>query len=142
MRGCCTPGVPLRIVICIDECQPGNPLRPEKSRMLQCIYWAIADWPQWLLHRTAAWPVFGLLRSTECEQMPDAGSQLMRLVLSTFFPREGQSFLRGLMVNDGVGNPYMFKAIFGGFLADDKAHTHIGDLKGASGGAICSFIFV
>ena len=33
------PGVPMRVVIYIDEICPGNPLRPDKARTLQAIYW-------------------------------------------------------------------------------------------------------
>ena len=47
-------GQPLGIIIYIDEICPGNPLRPEKSRTLQAIYWCFKDWPDWLLARTAA----------------------------------------------------------------------------------------
>ena len=136
MHGCSTPGVPMRLVLYIDECEPGNPLRPEKSRSLQCIYWAFVDWPQWLLQRTAAWPVFGLLRSTQCDKLPGKSAQLMKMVLLTFFPHSGNSFHRGLMTVDPSGAPYMLKSIFAGFLADDKAHKEIGDLKGASGRSI------
>ena len=64
MRNICVDGRPLRIVIYADGLVPGNPFRPEKSRNLMCIYWCIADWPQWLLQRSFAWPVFGILRET------------------------------------------------------------------------------
>ena len=35
----------LHVVLYFDEITPGNPFRPEKSRALQCIYWACLDWP-------------------------------------------------------------------------------------------------
>ena len=49
MLSVATPGKPLRIIIYIDEICPGNPLRPEKARTLQAIYWAVAGWPQRVL---------------------------------------------------------------------------------------------
>ena len=43
-------GRKFRIVIYIDEIDPGNPLRPDKGRTLQAIYWTFADLPRWFLH--------------------------------------------------------------------------------------------
>ena len=45
MAACSTAAIPMRIVIYIDEICPGNPLRPEKSRTLQAIYWTFVDFP-------------------------------------------------------------------------------------------------
>ena len=81
------PGVPTKLVIYIDEICPGNPLRPDKARTLQAIYWCFADWPQWVLQRTAAWPTFGVLRSSLAQKLPGGVAQLMKMVLLTFsFP--------------------------------------------------------
>ena len=145
MAACVTPGVPLRIVIYVDECEPGNPYRPEKSRCLQCIYWCFADWPQWLVPRTAAWPVFGVMTSSHTSLLPGGLADLMRRVLLTFFPSTGHSFLRGICIQRGDRHMHtMIKAIFAGFLADEKAHKELGDLKGASGsnlyGLVCAVV--
>ena len=35
----------LRIVFYLDTIAPGNPLRPEKSRTTECLYWTIIDFP-------------------------------------------------------------------------------------------------
>ena len=43
MYDCCSSGHPLRLVLYADEMNPGSPFRPEKSRVLQCIYWAFVD---------------------------------------------------------------------------------------------------
>ena len=134
LTGCATPGRPLRIVIYIDGCEPGNPLRPEKSRELQCVYWTFADFPGWLLSRTAAWFVFGFLRTTLADELPGGLSDLMRRVLHVFFPREGESFSKGIVVqNKEDGGATVVKAMFAGFLADESAHKHVYDVKGASG---------
>ena len=88
MYRCIVPGVPLRIILYIDEICPGNPLRPEKSRTLQAIYWAFLDWPQLLLQRTAAWPAFGAIRSTlVSEYLPGGVAALMKSILLLFFKR-------------------------------------------------------
>ena len=131
-----TPGVPVKIVLYVDEICPGNPLRPEKARTLQAIYWCIADWPQWLLQRTAAWPCFGTIRSSLVKKLPGGIAHLMRLVLLQFFPEEGHSFTRGLTIY--VRNtPLVVTGEFGGFLADEKAHKELSSLTGASGTKAC-----
>ena len=62
-------GSPLRLIIYMDEMNPGNPCRPEKSRTMQCIYWCFADWPAWMLTRTFAWPCLPVIRSTSVESI-------------------------------------------------------------------------
>ena len=64
MRSVCVDGRPVRIVIYADGLIPGNPFRPEASRKLQCVYWAIVDWPQYVLQRSFAWPVFSLVKQS------------------------------------------------------------------------------
>ena len=127
----------MRVIIYIDELCPGNPFRPEKSRTLQAIYWAIADWPQFLLQRTAAWPCFGTIRSTLVEKLPGQVAYLMKRVLFTFFPREGASFLKGVTIVLANGVRLVRTAIFAGFLCDEKAHNQVTDCKGASGKEQC-----
>ena len=79
------PGIPMRLIIYIDEICPGNPLRPDKARTLQAIYWCCADWPQWVLQRTAAWPCFGTIRSALVKDLPGGCSQLMKMILKDLF---------------------------------------------------------
>ena len=88
MYECCTPGCPLRLVIYADEMNPGNPFRPEKSRTLQCIYWAFADWPAHVLSRTFAWLVLCTIRSKVIEEIDGGMSYICRMVLRIFFQRK------------------------------------------------------
>jgi hypothetical protein len=132
MKACIQPGVPLKIILYIDEVRPGNPLRPEKSRTLQSIYWAFLEWPQWLLQRTGAWFIFGTLRSTFVAKFPGEVAFLMSRILDVFFPDLGCSFSRGLNLTHNGDSTYM-TATLHGFLADEKALNQIGDCKGASG---------
>jgi hypothetical protein len=137
MESCVTPGAPVRVVIYIDEICPGNPLRPEKSRTLQAIYWCLADWPQWVLQRTAAWPCFGTIRSSLVKVLPGSIPYLMKRVLLTFFPECGDSFARGVTIH--VRNQVLVvTGVFAGFIADEKAHKEMASTKGASGSKPCS----
>jgi hypothetical protein len=85
MRSIHTDGQPLRIVIFADGLVPGNPFRPEKSRSLMCIYWAVADWPAWLLQRSFAWPIFSVIRESIIDEIPGGLGFLMRKILKLFF---------------------------------------------------------
>jgi len=133
MDSCLEPGLPLRLVLYIDEVCPGNPLRPEKSRTLQAIYWCFADWPQWLLQRTAAWPTFATIRSTLVDKLPGKVAGLMARVLLTFFPTVGHSFARGVSIQVSMAKQQLVTSVFAGFLCDEKAHNQVAGTKGASG---------
>jgi hypothetical protein len=76
---------PLRIVLYVDECRPGNCLRPDYARKMQCICWTFVDFPGWLLKRTEGWFVLGLLRSSVVAKMPGGVSAVMKKVLRVFF---------------------------------------------------------
>lgn len=120
---------PLRVIVYIDEIVPGNPFRHDQGRKLQAIYFAFAEWPAWLLSRTGAWPVFGVLRSSVVKEFPGGVSELMKLVLRKFFPALGT----GIHLVSPNGATAFLRGAFGGFLADEKALKEVFDCKGASG---------
>ena len=45
LKSCCKGGR-ARVIIYADETRPGNVLRPDKGRALQCLYWTLAEFPQ------------------------------------------------------------------------------------------------
>ena len=130
-------GRPLRIIVYIDEICPGNPLRPEKARTLQAIYWAIADWPQWVLQRTAAWPCFGTIRSSLVKELPGGVANLMKRILHVFWPADGRDSFHSGVTIDVRDESLIVTGIFAGFIADEKAHKEISSTKGASGNKPC-----
>jgi hypothetical protein len=126
----------LNLIVYIDELCPGTPLRHDKGRTMHAIYYAFAEWPEWVLARTAAWPVFGVIRSTVVKQFPGFVSQLMKLILKAFFPEDRQSLHQGIVLGCSDGRTTYLKALFGGFLADEKGLKEIYDSKGQAG-AFC-----
>ena len=137
MASCITPGVPLRIVLYVDACEPGDPLRPDANRNLQCIYMCVVDWPQWLLQRSGAWLNIGFIRTTVVNALPGGLSGLMGRLLHLFFsPDVSNSFARGLCINVR-DSCITTKGKFSGFLADDSCHTHLSSIVGSSGIHIC-----
>ena len=136
MRSACRDDRPVRIVIYADALIPGNPFRPEASRTLMCIYWAIADWPQHVLNRSFAWPVFSILRTSVIEKIPGGLGYIMRVVLKIFFATVGASFTTGVHIVFRGGD-FVATGIFAGFLADLLGHKEITDWKGTNGVYCC-----
>lgn len=137
MRSVCVDGRPLRIILFADGMVPGNPFRPEKARKLMCIYWCIADWPQWLLQRSFAWPVFAIIRESVLAEIPGGLSRIMRIILRIFFAEVGHSFTRGVLINSPEGD-FFVRGIFAGVLADLAGHREVTLAKGHGGVAFCT----
>ena len=133
MADCMAPGRPLSLVLYMDEITPGNPLRPEKSRTLQAVYWAFLEWPQFLLQRVAAWPCFGVLRSSVAAMLDGNMASLMKIILHVCFPATGHSLERGVTIRTSPDDMVVVTAKFRGFLADEKAHKEVTLSMGASG---------
>lgn len=137
MTACCQKSNNvLRIVTYIDGVCPGNPLRPEASRNMECIYWVFTDWPQWLLQRANGWFCFGVIRSTVVHKIDGGVSWLMSRVLEHFFLREPFSFTSGIVLPLFRGDT-MVRASYCGLLADEKAQKMTCDVKGSSGVKPC-----
>ena len=136
MREVCSSQKPLRLVLYTDSIEPGNPLRPESGRNTEMVYWAFADWPDFVLKRADAWVPIIAARCTIIHKLEGGVSNLMRRVLHLFFPEQGHSLSRGVCLQ--VGNQsILVRGELGGFLADEKALKEIFGLKGASGSRPC-----
>ncbi len=83
---CKGDGQALRILLYADETVPGNPLRHDKGRSLWAIYWAMLDWPEWVLARSESWPCFAVVQSKICDRIPGWLASLMPYVLKAFWP--------------------------------------------------------
>ena len=120
----------LRLVIYCDEMCPGNPFRPEKSRTLQCVYWAFVDWPAHVLSRTFAWPCLCLIRASIIAKIEGGMSYICRMLLRIFFQTgDGHSLSRGVMIPFGERS-CLVTGTFAGFLCDLKGHKENTEWKG------------
>ena len=135
MRASLRPGQPATVVLYVDEICPGNPFRPDKARKLQAVYWCMLEWPQWLLSRSAMWPVFGLLRSKIVDTIPGRLSSFMSKVLEICFVDVGQrySLVLGVQLVCSERQVWTFRCQYGGTIADEKALKEFHDYKGAAG---------
>ena len=132
MRSALVDGEPLRIVIYADGLVPGNPFRPEVSRNLMCIYWCIADWPDHVLHRSFAWPVFSILRLKVISTIQGGLGRLMRMVLRVFFATVGHSFTTGVHI-PCPGGDFVATGISAGLVG----HKEMTSWKGHAGLKCC-----
>ena len=136
MKASCDLGEPLRIIIYADSFEPGNPFRHDDGRNCMAIYWCIADWPQYILQRSFAWPVFSILQTKYLKKFAGGLSRLLRMVLRLFFKNKDASFTTGVYISSPSGD-YIVTGFFAGFLADLVGHKEITDWKGHSGRRCC-----
>ena len=110
-------GEALTVILYMDELCPGNPYRPDKARKLQGVYWCLQEWPDWILRRSALWPVFGVLRSSTVEKMRGGIGAFYAKVLGMCFLDGPHTMLQGAqLVCNGKSFAVTFK--YGGLLAD------------------------
>ena len=128
----------VRIVLYMDSIAPGNPLRPEKSRTTECLYWTIVDFPDHVLSNVIGWFVFSTIRRTTMDDDIGGPSVFMRIALQEFWNSDvgRPDFERGVMVDCRRG-ACLIRASFAGFLADEKALKEFMGLKGAGGSKPC-----
>jgi hypothetical protein len=103
---------------------------------MQAIYWCIVDWPQHVLQRSFAWPVFSILRENVIHTIEGGLGRIMRIVLRIFFAKSGHSFLRGIHINDEHGG-FVVTAILAGFLQDLVGHKELTEWMGHNGVLCC-----
>jgi len=127
----------MTLILYVDEVTPGNPLRPQSDRKFQAIYWFVFEWPMWLLTRTASWPVFGILKSCNVDEIPGGISGFWCRVLDVFFgvARE-HNFNIGVKIRTET-TCITYTGVYGGTLADEKALNEVHDYKGAAGTTPC-----
>ena len=136
MQSCIEPGKPATVILYMDELCPGNPYRPEKGRKLQGIYWCIQEWPDWILRRSAMWPVLGVILSSTVESMKGGISAFYARILELCFTDGAHTMLDGvqLLCKEKVVS---VKFTYGGLLADEDCLKKVHGYKGAQGTKPC-----
>ena len=128
----------LRIILYVDEINPGNPVKPDPQLLTQAIYWAIPDFPSWFLKRKDSWFVFSVIKSNIIHKLQGYMTELMALVLQIFFSERGHNFMNSCSVkNRSTGKSFVFAAVFHGFLADEKALKEVFGITGSGGNVPC-----
>ena len=132
---------PLSVVIYLDEVTPGNPLRMDTTRKIWAIYWLFTDWPQHMLHNVDSWLLLGAIKCDVVNSLDGGMSEFMPKLMRIMFPESGEGLQTGAHIvcrsSDGTKRTLVFRANFGGFIADDDAHRQVWGCKGASGRKPC-----
>ncbi len=58
-----------RLALYADEIKPGNTLRPDLARSLQCVDGGIAEWPDWYRSRGQGWLPFAVILAEKVKQV-------------------------------------------------------------------------
>ena len=130
-----------RLCIYFDHVTPGNVHRADKGRKYMAVYWTLLDLPLWLLQREeGGWFVLAFVPYKTYKKILGAEGQLLRLLLKTFFPENGCSFLAaagaGAVMEHGI-RVCLVRLRFCCWLADGDAFPKIGDNKSTSGTKPC-----
>ena len=132
---------PLTVVIYLDEITPGNPLRMDTTRKIWGIYWLFTDWPQHMIHNVDSWLLLGAIRCDVVNSFDGGMAEFMPMLMRIMFPESGGGMQTGAHIvhrsSNGEVRTIVFRAKFGGFIADDDAHKQLWGFKGASGRKPC-----
>ena len=128
----------IRICLYTDEMTPGNNLRCDQGRRIQCIYWNCMDFPDYVRSRDAGWFLFGALQTKHVEHIGGGLSAVISHVVNVFFGGTFNFAITGMTFpgTDGGGEFHFFGAL-SAQVQDEKAHKETGSLKGASGWKCC-----
>jgi hypothetical protein len=134
MRSVLRPGEPCLIILYMDEVVPGNVFLHHKGRKFWAIYWALLDWPEWILSRAECWPCFGIILSKACENIPGDIASLLPVILKQFI-EPNQEVSTVLIVNQS--KELMVAWTFRGYIADLDGHAKTGSIKTVGGTIPC-----
>ena len=129
---------PAHLVFYVDECKPGNVLRPDKGRELACFYWTVREFPSWFRARDGGWLFFSTFPSKWIHRVPGGASHLFSRMLETFFEdqRGYLNFETGFPVSCSTG-ALLCRARMGLLVSDVKALKQLWLLTGENGAKLC-----
>ena len=127
-------GEPWALCIYSDEASPGNKLKADNRRKMQCMYWSFLDFGPNNLAKEDFWMVFTCVRSTVINKIQGGMSALYSICLKTFFNTAGFNMMTaGVRVFMRDETELRIFASFRANLADESG-LHLSWLcKGASG---------
>ena len=87
-----------KVALYSDETVPGNQLRPDNSRQVQCIYFTLMFLPSWHRRLNHGWLPFGYMRTEKQHELEGGLSSLMRVTLRPFFCRGDFGLHKGMLL--------------------------------------------
>ena len=130
------PACTAKLVFYSDETVPGNVMRPDSGRGLECFYWTIIELPTWFRVRKFGWFTLLVIRTSLVRKVQGGMSAIWRQVFKVFFGSTWNFDSIGVRCMSSTSE-FVFKARFGCILADEKALKEAWSVKGASGTKMC-----
>jgi len=131
-----TPGSwarPWRVIIYSDEVTPGNALKPDNRRKVQCVYWSFAELGSAALCHADAWFMMAAVRSTVVSELDGGMSHLFKVLLPLFFNAATHHLTESGVHLEINGQARVLHARLGIMVSDESAIRQVLLAKGAGG---------
>ena len=120
-------GSPGNVVVYVDATTPGNPLRPDKGRTVNRIFWSIAEFPDWFRARRCNLLMLANISHSDMIRIEGGDSELMCKFMDVCWSLEGLNFERlGIKIQ-----ARLVKLQYGFMILDEKAEKYIFGVRGA-----------
>ena len=120
-----------------DTIRTGNILRPDSNRAYECLYWGIAELPDWFQSRDQGWLPCAIVKEDKLKDLPGGLGALMKAIcLKAFSPHSWNLMKVGVTIMTTEGE-FLMKVNGAKLLCDEKAIKATWSLKGASGTKFC-----
>ena len=126
---------PFEIIAYADEITPGNALKHDNQRKVQCIYWAWKQHGVQRLSNERFWFVLGMARSDTVKRLPGKMSEFFKLAMLKFFTPI--DIRQGILLHFPGSERKVLFGDLGIILADEVAIKEVLDCKGAAGSLPC-----
>ena len=120
-----------------DEATCGNNLRPDNAGELQCIYWSLAQLPDWFRCRKNGWFVFSYVKTEDQKKIAGGLSGLVKGIMMYLFSQKGFNLAVGMRLPCGKDQHFFVKFPLLCALQDEKAIKAFNNTKGAAGWKCC-----
>ena len=126
---------PWKVVVYADEISPGNILKNQNSRKVQCCYYSLSEYGVGHLSCEKLWFVLGIARSKMVRRLPGGFGQWFKHALEKFHAPFDVGLGVQLTLASGLQTVLFCKVAI--FLGDEGALKDMLDAKGASGLLLC-----
>jgi hypothetical protein len=131
-------GILSSLTLYTDETTPGNVLRPDMARKIQCVYFTWMELPYWFRSRKIGWLPLGFMKSSRLAQVEGGLAVLTKVIVKLCFG-EYFSFSIGVRCPFEGDTMFLVRSTLECFLNDMDAHRGALDLKGPSGIRNCTW---
>ena len=126
---------PWRLVVYADEISPGNVLKGQNGRKVQCCYYSLSEYGVGHLSCEKLWFVLGIARSKMVRRLPGGFGQWFKHALEKF--QAPFDFRLGVQLTLACGFQTVLFCKIAILLGDEGALKEMLDAKGAAGLLLC-----